>query len=109
MSEFSAPAKPSFQIWNDCNYAVFHTNDKGDIVYANNHALKLFSRLGYPAIKNISQITVFRHLFQTGLLIHEQEIEWIADKTEIKFTIIPDAITAHIGFYAEKTQQLKSN
>ncbi len=109
MTEFSTPVKPSFRIWNDCSYAVFHTSDKGDIVYANNHALKLFARLGYPAIKNICQVNVFSKLFQTGLLIHDQEIEWIADKTEMKFTIIPDVVTGYIGFYAENPQQLKSN
>lgn len=108
MTEFSAPAKPSFQIWNDCDYAVFHTGKNGEIVYANNHALKLFARLGYPSIKNICQISVFSPLFKTGLLIHEHDMEWIADKTEMKFTIIPDAITGYIGFYAEKPQQLKS-
>lgn len=107
---FTAFSKTDFRIWNDCAYAVFHTGTNGDIVYANHHALQLFARLGYPALKNIGQIPVFKALFQTGLLIHEQEIEWIADKTELKFTIIPDVITGYIGFYAEKPQQqLKSN
>ncbi|MBL7929958.1 MAG: hypothetical protein JNL47_10885 [Bacteroidia bacterium] len=109
MTEFSTPAKPSFQIWNECSYAVFHTSEKGDIVYANHHALKLFATLGYPAIKNVCQIAVFKPLFQTGLLIHEQEIEWIADKREMKITIIPDVITGYIGFYAEKPIQQKPN
>lgn len=109
MTEFSAPAKYSFRIWNNCNYAVFHTRQSGDLVYANHHALKLFASLGYPAIKNLDQIPVFRSLFKSGLLIHEQEIDWIADQTAMKFTIIPDAITGYIGFYAEKPQTLKSN
>jgi hypothetical protein len=104
MIEPPAPPKPSFQIWNDCNYAVFHTGPKGDIVYANHPALKLFAHLGYPALKNINQITVFASLFNSGLLVHEQEIDWIANRQEMKFTIIPDAVTGFIGFYEQKPQ-----
>jgi hypothetical protein len=109
MTEFSSLAKPSFRIWNDCDYPVFYTGKHGNIVYANNHALRLFAQLGFPAIKNICQIPVFNSLFQSGLFIQEQEFDWKVDNTEMKFTIIPDTVTGYIGFYAESKLPLKHN
>jgi hypothetical protein len=108
MTEHLFASRTSFQHWNDCDYAVFYSDENGKILYANHQALKWFALSGYPAIKNIGQVPSFRFVFENGLATQKQNIEWVTAETTMIFTLLPDPITGHIGFFAAKPEHFKT-